>query len=98
MSMETDIRAKKNEAKCRQLETKVAELEAKIEAMSGPQETGDLTEIVEAAIRSMDKKIDNHREVLLIMAAGLKKLEDKLPKNVSKKRAKKYNNKRKRAA
>lgn len=110
MSMETDIRAKKNEAKLNHLcewgtpnsanenvpKISMKELLAKVEAMSGPQETGDFSELVEHVV-DIEKSLKKHNEILVLMAEALEKFEEKL-KKPSMKRTRKYNTKRKRAA
>jgi len=114
MSMETDLRAKHNQAKLKNLcdwgpvrtpqedipSINLRELKEQVDAMAGPQVDGGFTPDIQAAFMGLHKKLDNHRECLLLMATGLKDMEERLrlhkvPKKHTKK---KQNGKRKRAA
>jgi len=107
MSMETDIRAKKNESKLKSLiewgpvntptenfpKTSIRELAEKVEAMSGPQDHE-----VDKIIMDMAKKLKRHNEVLVLMAEALEKFEEKLKKPSERRKPRKHKTKRKRAA
>lgn len=84
MSMETDIRAKKNEKRVGVLENSLAELDERMKALTGPQEVPTVDtftkEELQPVLMEMAKKMKQEREALLRMCDSFDRMESYLVK------------------